>query len=326
MVPPHAPVDVATWRDAVCRSFVRLDIDPRSPTDRFVGRIAGAERGRVRADRVEVRGAPHVIRRSPAAVTTDGGQLLVSVQLRGTCVVTQHHREAVLNPFDLTIYDTAEPYELFFPEGNHTQVVLQIPRVLLPVRGLGDRTAVPISGTGGTGEAVSSLLAALPSALAKTSPTEGERLVRASLDMLTLGFQLDPGPPPDQHYLLTRAQRFIAAHADDPELTPSAIAAAVHVSVGHLHRLFRVSGTTVRGSLLDLRVARCAQDLQDHRLRYQTIAEIALARGFKDAAHFTRAFSERYRMPPSAWRRDGQQPSGAQRAQAPSVQRVGPTP
>jgi AraC-like DNA-binding protein len=76
----------------------------------------------------------------------------------------------------------------------------------------------------------------------------------------------------------------------------------VHVSVGHLHRLFRDTGTTVNRSLVDLRVQRCAADLRDPRLRHRSVAEIAYGRGFKDAAHFTRAFAARHGTTPSDWR------------------------
>lgn len=299
---PAAVVDVGTWRDEVTRSFVRLDVAPLGAHAEFVGRITGAERGHVRADRVDVRGTPHVVRRSRAAARADGGQLLVSVQHRGTCVVRQDDREAVLGPSDLAVYDTARPYDLVFPQGDHCMTVLQVPRPLLALPRVDDRTAVRVPGGGGLGQAVISLLASLPRALPGTDAVDGERLVRSSLDLLGLCLGPQEEPQRRAELLLARARAFLEAHADDPTLDPEAVAAGIHVSVGHLHRLYRDTGTTVNRSLLDLRVARCAQDLRDPRLSGRTVADIAARRGFKDAAHFTRAFSARHGMPPSAWR------------------------
>jgi AraC-like DNA-binding protein len=74
------------------------------------------------------------------------------------------------------------------------------------------------------------------------------------------------------------------------------------MSVGHLHRLFRGSGTTVGQSILHARLERCAAELREKAHRAETVSEIAFRNGFKDAAHFTRAFTRCYGVPPSQWR------------------------
>lgn len=53
-------------------------------------------------------------------------------------------------------------------------------------------------------------------------------------------------------------------------------------------------------------VVRNAVDrLRDPLLVHWTVTEIALRRGFKDAARFSRAFHTRYDVSPTAWRRVG---------------------
>lgn len=298
---PESAVGVSAWRTAISRAFVRLDIESHGAHEQFAGAISGANSGPVRADRIEVRAAPHTVRRS-SNTSDGGGRLLVSVQLRGTCIVSQSNRTAVLKPSDAAIYDTSRPYELTFPEGDHAQVVVQVPRTFLPLPDLDDALAVPIFGGAGAGCAAAPLLEALPRALAQTPAPVGYELVRTSMEILALGLR-DENDLEQADGVLLMAQRFIATNADSPALNPGAVARAAHVSLGHLHRIFRRSGSTVARTILRTRLERCADDLQNPRLRSRSVTRIAIDRGFTDAAHFTRAFTARYGVPPTAWRR-----------------------
>jgi AraC-like DNA-binding protein len=71
-----------------------------------------------------------------------------------------------------------------------------------------------------------------------------------------------------------------------------------------LARLFRGTGRTVRQSIVQARIERCAVELRDPGRSDRTIAEIAYRNGFKDAALFTRVFVRHYGVPPSRWRRN----------------------
>lgn len=296
---------LAAWRTRVSQSFVTLEVGSGTVGAGFEGRITGARHGQVRADRVHVRSAPHTIQRSHAATRLDGGQLLVSVQLDGTCIVRQAGREALLHPSDMAIYDTSAPYELEFPEGVHAQCVLQVPRDVLGIRDVRDRTAVLVSGAEGVGSAVSALMAALPLALTKTDDARGAALVEHGLQLLrlTIGPEPEAAPPPQALFLA--AMDCIRRRADDPALAPAEVAATVHVSLRHLHRVFAASGTSVSRELWDMRVARAARDLRDSQCRGATVAEVARRHGFVSAAHFSRAFTARMGATPGTWRAGG---------------------
>jgi hypothetical protein len=54
-------------------------------------------------------------------------------------------------------------------------------------------------------------------------------------------------PPTPTSMLLTRIYAFIQQHLGDPELSPGAVAAAHHISVSYLHKLFHAEGATVAG-------------------------------------------------------------------------------
>lgn len=290
-----------SWRRLLCDYFAPQDIEPIARDPYFTGRINGIVRECMRVDRVDVRADPHVIRRRPPYADDD--QIVALVQLEGTCVVQQADREAVLQPSDLALYDSGIPYDLAFPQGDHATAVLQIPRHLIEpsVPGLASCTAVRIRGDSGLATAVSPFLASLDRALPDAGQIESERLARHALDLLALlanAYTDSSGTLHGRARHLLRAQAVIDNHASDPDLNPATVAAAVHVSVGYLHRLFQETGTTIRETILLQRLARCHDDLADPSQRGITITQIAHRNGFKDGAHFTRAFRHRYGMTP----------------------------
>ena len=54
-------------------------------------------------------------------------------------------------------------------------------------------------------------------------------------------------PETHRRALLTRIQAFIQQRLGDPELSPGVIAAAHHISLRYLRKLFQEQGTTVAG-------------------------------------------------------------------------------
>jgi len=294
-------VDLAAWRERLCSSFFNLDVEPLGSTAYLRAKMCSETRGRVRAATVEVLGEPHLVRRSRSG--DEDGSLLVSVQLRGNCVVKQDGREAVLQPGDMALYDASRPYDLIFPSGDHRQAVLQAaPADSSVTTSLLRRTAVRIPGRNGIGPAVGALLTAIPDSIHDAEVVHAERLAQSALDLLSLSFS--SGTRPDRAAeLLDRARAYIEAHADDPGLNPGRIARGLHVSLAHLHRTFRRSDATVNTLVRHVRLDRAAADLHDEKLRHWTVAAIGSRRGFNDAAHFSRLFASHFGMTPSEWRR-----------------------
>ncbi|WP_433152417.1 helix-turn-helix domain-containing protein [Actinomadura nitritigenes] len=110
------------------------------------------------------------------------------------------------------------------------------------------------------------------------------------------------GPGPEEAAAVRAIKEWIEAHLRDPDLTPAAIAAAHHVSVRQLYRVFEPSGTTVARYVRDLRLERCRRELSDPSLAGLRIGAIASRWGLPDAAGFSRAFRAAYGLSPSAYR------------------------
>lgn len=102
---------------------------------------------------------------------------------------------------------------------------------------------------------------------------------------------------------LRSVQHFIDQHLADAELTPAGIAAAQHMSVRSLQRLFARHKLTVAGWVRAQRLARCRSDLADPRLCQLPVQHIAARWGFTAAAHFSRSFRAAYGITPNEFRR-----------------------
>jgi AraC-like DNA-binding protein len=104
--------------------------------------------------------------------------------------------------------------------------------------------------------------------------------------------------------LYSRIVEYALLHLTEPSLTPERIAAAHHISLRHLYRLWSHNHTGVAEWIIQERLARAAAALTDDRQRRKPIAAIAFSLGFQDAAHFSRRFRAAYGVPPHLWRQE----------------------
>ena len=107
---------IAYWRDAICSTFVRLDLecDPRSPFHCELG-IRRTEK----FDLISVAGSAQRVSRSPRHVSEDPAEsLIVMLQHEGDCIATQDGREIHLPARALAFLDSRRPYSLRFPAAS----------------------------------------------------------------------------------------------------------------------------------------------------------------------------------------------------------------
>ena len=102
--------------------------------------------------------------------------------------------------------------------------------------------------------------------------------------------------------LLQLAMDEIERSLADPDLTPDLIARRVSISVSYLTKLFAAHSTSVGRWLHTRRLDRAWSLLDPTRDDPRSVTEIAHACGFRDSAHFARAFRLRFDLTPSARR------------------------
>jgi len=95
---------------------------------------------------------------------------------------------------------------------------------------------------------------------------------------------------------------FIDRHLDDPQLSVARIALAFGMSTRSVHKLFEGEAHTVARAIWDRRLERCRNEMVDPSLAGRSITEIAHLWGFSDSQHFSRAFKQRFGLPPRLYR------------------------
>ncbi|MFC7547985.1 helix-turn-helix domain-containing protein [Plantactinospora sp. GCM10030261] len=299
-VPPRERV--AYWREVICRTFVRLDVD--TATGPFAGQVTSVPVGAVRFSRIDANPMT-VHRRLPHIDEARQDEVLLAVHLAGEAFGAQDGRQVHLRPGDLALFDAGRPYTVDFtgPSAFH-HLVVQMPTALLRPRlgGLESVTAVPIRHTEPLGGLVWSFLTNLARRAPALDPALHETLAAQAMDLVatTLGSRTGRTAADSVRTThLRRAYAYVEAHLGDPGLCPASIAAGLHISERYLHRLFETEPRSVIRTVWSRRLDRCRRDLSDPALNARTVMDIARRWGFRDPAHFSRTFRARYGHSPS---------------------------
>jgi AraC-like DNA-binding protein len=217
--------------------------------------------------------------------------------MRGRPVLTQDGRTVQLRPGEFAIYDWARPYDIAYNESVHL-AIFSIPGS--PPAGI---TAVSFASNDGTAALAAPLLRRVALDLDSYQPASALKLSGVVLDLVSavVAERMDRLAPEDT--LLTTVKVFIEQHLGDLTLAPATVAAAHHISLRYLHRLFAGEHLTVAAWIRHRRLERCRKDLADPLLHGHTVSSIAACWGLPDSAQFSRAFRAAYGMPPAEFRR-----------------------
>ncbi|MFF5468112.1 AraC family transcriptional regulator [Streptomyces achromogenes] len=257
---------------------------------------------------------PVVFRRTPRLIReSDPEGLHLTLPLKGVLYVRRDQDETSYRPYSLNVLHTSHPFVVRATEGGdglHTGVGLEVPASLLPIarRHLSRLAGVRLSAREGFGALLAQLLIQLTNGTDSYQPADGPRLGTVVVDLLSALFahSLDVGSllPPETHRqaLVLRIRAFIQANLGNPQLTPSTIAAAHHISVSYLHRLFQQEDETVAAWIRSQRLERARRDLADPALRTMPVHAVAARWGYAHAADFSRVFRRAYGVSPKEYR------------------------
>jgi AraC-like DNA-binding protein len=301
------------WQDVLSQMLAPVKLRSDDPAG-FRASASMFSLGEVQVSRVissstELYRTPQLVRQS------DPEAYQVTLTLRGRGGVEQSRHGAGLSDRDLVIYDTSRPFYGWARavDGPAEGVMLVLPRSALPlpddkVRQL---IATRLRGDTGVGALLSNFATGLLASPESYTETDEFRLSTILVDLLAvvLAHHLDEAQrvPVDsrERALLTSICAFIEQRLGHPDLTPTSIAAAHHISLRYLHKLFHQhrSGTTVAAWVRQRRLERCRRDLADPALRHVSVQQVVAHWGFADGNHFSRAFKAAYGIPPTAYRR-----------------------
>ena len=298
---------LAYWTDMVCSTYVQLECDAPGRGS-FGGSILSHDMPGLDFSVVRSR-AQRVVRTPHAISAAADDYVIVSLQTRGQGFVSQDGRDAVVAPGDFAIYDSTRPYVLRFDD-DFEEVVLKLRGDSLRAR-LRDTqklTATTVRGQAGAGRLLMTMVGTLRDEVAHLQPASAAAVASAIVDVLVAGLHSLPACGRAElsslsAYHVARVKQCIDERLRDPSLTIESVAAALGMSVGHLHRVFKAEPQSPSQYLRDRRLAACSQELLDPRRAKASVAQIAFGWGFNDAAHFSRSFKACFGCTARDWRR-----------------------
>lgn len=152
----------------------------------------------------------------------------------------------------------------------------------------------------GAGQMLGDYMRSLYLAAPSLTPLDALAAVRALLELAAAALNGSPTREiaAAEHALLLKAQRFIRENLAAADLSPETVALATGISRTALYELFQpLSG--VAAYVRELRLRRCLSEIMSARHAHVQVSEIAYRWGFTNAAHFTRAFRQRFGRTPS---------------------------
>ncbi|MEV5681438.1 helix-turn-helix domain-containing protein [Streptomyces sp. NPDC052179] len=298
------------WRDMACESHsphdIRTEHTADFPATMRLLRLGPLQLSAYGCPPVQaVRSRKHIARSDPEVVH-------LSCVVRGRMVLSDGAQEAVGAPGGLLLFSSSRPYQGHreAASGAVKAVDLVIPHSLLPLHGGFAGRCLPrrLHGSPEVGRLLVQLITHLSTSATDYGPEEGTRLGAAALDLAAVlvaeSSGSSAGVPPEvrESVLLKRARSFILRNLGDLELDPSTVAAAHHVSLRSLQRLFQQQGTTVAAFIRGQRLEHARRELEDPRLSTQPIRAVAARWGYLRPGDFTRAFCAAYGLPPRDYR------------------------
>lgn len=291
------------WTGAICEAFLEMDCSSRDSTS-FAGQLNSVSVGSVAFNQV-IASTQDVFRTSGAIARGQQHPFYLITHLQTAWHVRQSGSMAQLRPGDAVLVDSAQRYELHFPNAVAC-LSLQLPRAWLGTWLNEVDTHKPrvIARDQGWGKSLSALNMQLGEdlTLAQAYP---QALLSDQIGAM-LAAALEPSVQPSpvaSHSLVQRAEQLMLAQLDHSGLTADWLSQELGVSARTLHRSFAAQQQTFAATLRRHRLMQARGLLAQTRLAGLTVAEVGRRCGYVDASHFVREFQRAWGMTPARWRK-----------------------
>lgn len=253
----------------------------------------------------DIVGKPHVVSRTAEFVRTrDKDSVFLMILMAGSAFVNRNEQCKLFTRGDVVLYDTNSPYMHGFPEAMH-HVIFDLPgdefRARFPGWDLKD--TLRIDGASANGAAIANYVRKTYSDVrARKYLAPEPALVDEIWTALELTRDLHLGGKGLSAYqlgIVQRAKNYIRARLGDAGLDTEQVAHEIGMSSRQLNRILALNGQSVKKLILEERLTRARQSIEQGELGRGSLAELAYRYGFSAPSHFTRAFRRHFGVGPS---------------------------
>ena len=296
------------WHQVTCRSYSVTECG-RVPDHNFQAGVSFRRFGALTLSEIWSATSPETpirVTRTPQEVRKDFvDHFLLWLMLDGETVLTQAGRQAHLRAGDIALQDQFQPLSLEFGQRSHA-LLINIPRALLLSRlaSAPDLVARRIGRDSTLGQLTATVIQKVALLDETTDLGTVGRIGASALDMVaaTLEAELADTIINDSRTRkrLEHVKQYILSNLHDPDLDLATIAQAQGTTPRTLNRLFGTEGTTPVRWLWQQRLAASFRALAEgHACR---VTDVAMAYGFTDLSHFSRAFKATFGCSPQSVR------------------------
>lgn len=297
------------WNDLHTNLGAPLEIKAGNRNE-FNASASTAELGSLRF--VKVDSTPAVVEHEARHVAqTRERHFRIVLVLKGKVGLRHAGNDALLEEGDFALLDDALPFRMEFDEPNGALCVAIPPSTIksylpAPARMCGFR----MPGNRPLNRVASTMLLALWSEVENEELHAEQRpaLARSFLQIMAASYAVDHACPVERSVAAaarcTEIKQYIETHLRSPDLTPTAIAAALGLSSRYVRLLFAKENDSVTAYLKRRRLEECAFELAQPQWGGRSITATASDWGFRSVTHFARAFKAAYGATPSAYKHE----------------------
>lgn len=255
-----------------------------------------------RAILMRSKGTAFVMTRGPAIVARSPDQLLIYLEVEGSCENDWAGRRGRVEAGDVQIVDYARPFHSVTTDYTNLILILareSVPAALLAVEPHG----LVFPGGSGAARLIGSAIRELYAQADELTVSEAEAAIEGIVALTTAFARARfSGDEADRVKSKRRAVLdYIEENLGNAALGPDEVAAAVHLSRASLYRLLAAEGG-IRALLLKRRLDEAMRLLLADSDSEPFLADVAKRCGFGGMSQFSRAFRARFGLPPRQYR------------------------
>lgn len=247
-------------------------------------------------------GTAFMMTRGPALVARSPDQLLIYLELEGSCDNNWAGRRGRVEAGDVQIVDYARPFHSVTTDYANLIVILareSAPAALLAMEPHG----LVFRRGSGAAHLIGAAMQEIYAQADNLTVSEAEAAIEGIVALTTAYARTRLASDEADHVKSRKkaALDYIDAHLANAQLGPSEISDAVHLSRASLYRLLAAEGG-VRAVLLQRRLDQALRLLLADNKDEHSLTDVAKRCGFAGTSQFSRAFRARFGLPPRQYR------------------------